>query len=147
MRRAVLIIVIIFVVFQLIPVNRDNPEYNPSSEIELKGEAKLIIQTACYDCHSNNTKWPWYSYVAPASWLVAYDVHEARDEMNFSLWNTYSQKRINRKFQEIVEEIEEKEMPLPMYLLTHSEADIDEAQRAILINWAKSNLDSLSIPE
>ena len=147
MKLALIVVLAIFILIQFIPIERDNPLSDPSSEIELQGEVKMIVQTACYDCHSNNTTWPWYSYVAPVSWLVAYDVHEAREELNFSMWNTYSQKRMNRKFQEIVEEIEEEEMPLPIYLLTHSEADIDEAQRAILINLANSNLDSLSITE
>ena len=147
MKLTVIIVVAVFVLIQLFPLDRDNPVADPSSEIELQGEVRMIVQTACYDCHSNNTRWPWYSYVAPVSWLVTYDVHEGRDELNFSMWNTYSKKRINRKFQEIVEEIEEEEMPLPIYLLMHSEADIDESQRAILINWARSNLDSLSLTE
>ena len=115
MKLTVIIVVAVFVLIQFYPLDRDNPVADSSSEIELQGEVKMIVQTACYDCHSNNTSWPWYSYVAPVSWLVAYDVHEAREELNFSMWNTYSQKRINRKFQEIVEEIEEEEMPLPIY--------------------------------
>jgi hypothetical protein len=145
MKLTVIIVVAVFILIQLFPLDRDNPAADPSSEIKLEGEVKMIVQTACYDCHSNNTRWPWYSYVAPASWLVTHDVHEARDELNFSLWNTYSQKRINRKFQEIVEEIEEEEMPMPIYIIMHSEADIDQEQRTVLINWAKSNLDSLSV--
>ena len=147
MKLALIIVLTIFILIQFIPIERDNPVSDPSSEIELQGEVKMIVQTSCYDCHSNNTTWPWYSYVAPVSWLVTYDVHEAREELNFSMWNTYSQKRMNRKFQEIVEEIEEEEMPLPIYLLTHSEADIDQAQRTVLINWANSNLDSLSLKQ
>jgi len=147
MKLALIIVLTIFILIQFIPIERDNPVSDPSSEIELQGEVKMIVQTSCYDCHSNNTTWPWYSYVAPVSWLVTYDVHEAREELNFSMWNTYSQKRMNRKFQEIVEEIEEEEMPLPIYLLTHSKADIDQAQRTVLINWANSNLDSLSLKQ
>lgn len=147
MKLTVIIVVAVFILIQLYPLDRDNPVADPSSEIVLEGEVKMIVQTACYDCHSNNTRWPWYSYVAPVSWLVVHDVHEGRDEMNFSLWNTYTQKRVNRKFQEIVEEIEEEEMPLPIYTIMHSEADIDDEQRTVLINWANSNLDSLSVTE
>jgi len=143
MKLTLVITVVVFALIQLIPVDRDNPTTDPSSEIILQGEVKLIIQTACYDCHSHNTTWPWYSNVAPVSWLVSYDVHQARDEMNFSQWNSYSAKKMDRKFREIVEEVEEEEMPLPIYLITHSEADLDESQRAILINWARSNSETV----
>ena len=142
MKRIVIISIAVIVLIQLIPVNRDNPATDPSSEIKLDGEVKLIVQTACYDCHSNNTKWPWYSYVAPVSWLVSYDVSQGRDEINFSMWNTYPQKRINRKLTEIAEQVEEGKMPLPKYVIMHSEADLDESQRKVLINWAKGNMET-----
>jgi len=141
MKITMIIVVVLLALIQFIPIDRDNPVADPNEEIKLQGEVKLIIQTACYDCHSNNTQWPWYSHVAPVSWFVAHDVHEGREKINFSLWNTYSAKRINRKFQEIIDEIDEKEMPLPAYLILHSEADLDDAQRAVLIQWAKSNLE------
>jgi len=143
MRRAVIISIAVIVLIQFIPVNRDNPATDPSSEIKLDGEVKLIVQTACYDCHSNNTKWPWYSYVAPVSWLVSYDVSQGRDEVNFSIWNTYPQKRITRKLTEIAEEVEKGEMPLPKYVIMHSEADLDESQRKVLVNWAKGNSETV----
>jgi Haem-binding domain len=143
MKRIVIISIALIILIQLIPIDRNNPTTDESSEIKLDGEVKMIIQTACYDCHSNNTKWPWYSYVAPVSWLIANDVSDGRDEINFSLWNTYSQKRIDRKFREIAEQIEKEEMPLPIYLLMHSEANLDKSQRKVLINWANKNLEML----
>jgi len=144
MKRALVVTVIVVALIQLIPVERDNPANEPSSEIVLQGEVKTIIQVACYDCHSYNTNWPWYSYVAPVSWLVAHDVSDAREELNFSVWNTYSAKKMDRKFREIVEEVEEEEMPLPIYLIMHSEADLDVQQREIIINWARSNQQEVS---
>ena len=143
MKLALVITIIVLALIQLIPIDRDNPATDPSSEIVFDVEVKQIIQTACYDCHSNQTSWPWYSYVAPVSWLVAYHVHQGREEMNFSQWNLYSDKRMDRKLREIIEEIEEEEMPLPIYLLTHSEADIDANQREILINWANSYFEAI----
>ena len=143
MKLALVITVIVLALIQLIPIDRDNPIIESSAEIVLDGEVKQIIQTACYDCHSNQTNWPWYSYVAPVSWLVAYHVHQGREEINFSQWNLYSDKRMDRKLREIIEEIEEEEMPLPIYLLTHSEADIDANQREILINWANSYFEAI----
>lgn len=139
MKRIAVVVVIVLALIQLIPVDRDNPIADPSDEIMFQGNVKNIIRAACYDCHSNNTTWPWYSYVAPVSWFIASDVHEGRRKMNFSEWNKYSEKRSQRKMHDIGEEVEEGEMPLPMYVLMHSKADLNENQRKILINWAKAN--------
>jgi len=133
------------VLIQFIPVNRDNPESDPQLEITLQPELRTIVEKACYDCHSNKTNWPWYSYVAPVSFIVANHVKEGRGEMNFSLWKLYSEKRKNRKLKELVEEVEEGEMPLPPYTITHSEANLTEEEINTLLQWAKS--DSLYISE
>ena len=138
MNKIFLIITGVILLIQIIPINRDNPVTEQALEINLTGEEKRIIENSCYDCHSNNTVWPWYSYVAPVSWFVVDHVHEARDELNFSEWKTYSQKRINHKLEELVEEVEEEEMPLPSYLLLHSNANLSDEEKQLLINWAKT---------
>ncbi|KAA3614139.1 MAG: heme-binding protein [Calditrichaeota bacterium] len=143
MKKALIALIIVLIIIQFIPLNRDNPASNPTSEIKLKPEVKPIIEKACYDCHSNNTNWPWYSFVAPVSFFVVNHVQEGRDELNFSIWQEYSQKRKSRKLKELVEEVEEGEMPLPPYIITHSEADLTEEEIGTLIKWAKS--DSLYI--
>ena len=94
-------------------------------------------------CHSNKTNWPWYSYVAPLSFIVANHVKEARHELNFSLWQTYSKKRKSKKLSELVEEVEEGEMPLFPYPLIHPRAKLSKQEINILISWAKD--DSLYI--
>ena len=76
-----------FFAIQLVPVERTNPPVE--TEAQPLPATKEVLKRACYDCHSNETKWPWYSYVAPASWLVVDDVHQARENLNFSTWNLY----------------------------------------------------------
>ena len=145
MKKIVVAITAILVLIQFIPVNRDNPESDSHLEIVLQPEVKTIVEKACYDCHSNKTNWPWYSYVAPVSFIVAKHVEDGRDEMNFSLWQTFSKKRKSKKLKELVEEVEEGEMPLFPYPVTHPEADLSKEEINTLISWAKS--DSLYISE
>lgn len=143
MKKTIIIIAVVIVLIQLIPVDRDNPATKTTDEIVVTGEVKNIIQQACYNCHSNQTSWPWYSYVAPVSWLIVHDVHEGRGELNFSKWNLYSKKRLKRKINEIADQVEEADMPLPMYTIMHQEADLSENQRKTLINWANSYFDDM----
>ena len=142
MKLTIVILVVVIALIQLIPVDRDNPVSETTNEIAVQGPVKELIQQACYDCHSNQTSWPWYSYVAPVSWFIAHDVHEGREKLNFSEWNLYSEKRIKRKLNDISEEIEEKEMPMPIYTIMHTKADLSDEQRKILINWANSYFDN-----
>lgn len=137
MNKTTLIIIAALILIQFIPLDRDNPPAADGAEIILPADIEKIIKNSCYDCHSNNTVWPWYSNVAPVSWLVVYNVQQAREELNFSEWNSYSEKRMNYKLKELVEEIEEDEMPLSSYLLLHGDAQLSEGQKEMLMNWAK----------
>ncbi len=143
MKKKLIIVIAVLVLIQLYPINRDNPQSDPMSEIVLQPDTKTIAEKACYDCHSNKTNWPWYSYVAPVSWVVAKHVKDGRDEVNFSIWNEYSEKRKSKKLEELVEEMEEGKMPLSPYTITHPEAKLSEEEINKLVMWAKS--DSLYI--
>lgn len=90
----------------------------------------------CYDCHSNETVWPWYSGIAPVSWLVARDVRKGREELNFSTWDRYTTKQQVEKLKESWEEVEEGEMPLWFYLPVHRDAVLSAEDRAVLRKWA-----------
>jgi hypothetical protein len=125
-------LVAIFLGIQLIPVDRSNPPVVLNLEAPI--EVKTLLKRSCYDCHSNEVSWPWYGYVAPVSWLVAYDVKEGREELNFSEWNKHSGDAEMKE--EIIEEITEGEMPLPIYLITHSNATVSEQELATLKQWA-----------
>lgn len=124
----------LLVLIQLWPVDRANPPV--TGELEASPELMEVLRGACYDCHSNETRWPWYGYVAPASWLVAHDVHEAREELNFSEWSLMSGEDAAELREEMWEEVEEGEMPLRKYLWLHPEARLSESQRRVLQAWS-----------
>ena len=139
--RIILVIVIVLVGIQFIPVNRSNPPVE--EEIQVPPDVKGILKRACYDCHSNETIWPGYSRVAPVSWLLAWDVREGRDELNFSTWNRYAPKKRDKIIKEIWEEVQEGEMPPWFYLPLHPDARLSEGDRSVLRGWA-ANVPSVS---
>lgn len=122
------------VLIQLWPVERTNPPV--TAEISAPPEVMEVIRAACYDCHSNETRWPWYGYVAPVSWLVAHDVNEAREKLNFSEWGLLSQEDVAESREEVWEEVEEGDMPLRKYVWLHPEARLSEEQRQVLRRWS-----------
>ncbi len=126
-------LVLMLVLIQLVPVDRSNPPVE--TDIDVAEAVKAVLKRACYDCHSNETVWPWYSRVAPMSWLVAWDVHEGREELNFSTWNRYSHKERAKKIQESWEEVEEREMPPWFYVPLHPEARLSDEDLAVLRAW------------
>ena len=134
MKKIIIIILFIFIVIQFIPVHRNNPPV--LKEINAPKEIQYILQRSCYDCHSNQTKWPWYSYLAPISYLISLDVHKGRDHLNFTEWNKYSSKKQKSLISEALEEIEKKEMPLPLYLLIHQDKKISKEEKEKLKKWA-----------
>jgi len=119
---------------QLVPVERGNPPV--VADIAAPPAVTAVLRASCYDCHSHETRWPWYSRVAPISWLVAHDVEDARERLNFSLWGSYEAKRQQRLAEEIWEEVEEGEMPLPIYLVAHPDARLSPGDREVLRSWS-----------
>jgi hypothetical protein len=128
-------IIVILLAIQLIPADTTNPPVD--SDIPTSPEVKAILQRACYDCHSNETQWPWYSRIAPISWLLAWDVREGRAELNFSTWNQYSTQQQVKKLQESWKEIAEGDMPPWLYLPVHRDARLSAADRSLLRQWAQ----------
>lgn len=132
-RRFLFGLLILVLAIQLIPADRENP---PSVEtIAAPPGVEQILRRSCFDCHSYETQWPWYAYIAPASWLVAYDVHEARDHLNFSTWQLYDEDERIDNLEEMWEEVEEGNMPLWYYLPLHPEANLDDRERRLLHEW------------
>ncbi len=119
---------------QLVPVDRTNPV--GETEVPASAEARAVLRRACYDCHSNETVWPWYSRVAPVSWLVAYDVRRGREEFNFSAWNRLAPERRIKVAQTSLEEIRDDEMPPGIYVSMHSQARISKEDLLVLRQWA-----------
>jgi Haem-binding domain len=135
LKRIGLGILAILIVAQFVPVERTNPAER--GQPSAPAEVQAILHRSCYDCHSNETDWPWYSQVAPASLLMAHDVQEGRREVNFSTWEKYDERRKTRKLKEIAEQVEKGDMPLWYYLPLHPEAKLSAAERELIIKWAK----------
>lgn len=132
LKRAGIAIVIILIGMQLIPVSRANPAVTR----EVKWDAPAtheLAQRACYDCHSNETAWPWYGYVAPISFRLADHINEGRSRLNFSEWD-----KPNTNLDEVEENINKNEMPLWDFLLMHPEAKLTEAEKATLLAGFKA---------
>jgi hypothetical protein len=130
------LLVVVGVLIQFVPVDRSNPAVE--SDIPTPPDVKVILKRACYDCHSHETVWPWYSRIAPLSWLLARDVHEGRAALNYSMWNRYSTTEQVKKMKESWEEVQEGEMPPWYYLPVHRDASLSEADRQVLQAWALS---------
>lgn len=132
---------------QFIRPDQTNPPTDPARDISsyrsLPADVRAILERSCYDCHSNRTVWPWYSQVAPVSWLVARDVNEGRRHLNFSEWSAYPPGRQNVKLESLIREVEDDGMPPGIYLMMHGDAALTPAQREQVTGWASALLDSL----
>lgn len=132
----------LLVLAQFIPMQRTNPSFDPVGTLWATGSVapgfQTIFQRSCQDCHSNLTKWPWYSRIAPVSWLVAGDVNEGRRHMNIDEWASYSSEKRQSKFTKICEELKSGDMPDTKYLIIHRNAKLSDEERAAMCNWAEA---------
>lgn len=135
-KRVLLFLVVVLVAIQLVPYGRahDNPPVR-REPAWASARTEELARAACYDCHSNQVAWPWYSHVAPASWLVESDVEEAREHLNFSEWD-----RPQRHADDAAEEVAEGEMPLWYYVLLHPRARLSDGERRELADGLKATL-------
>jgi len=136
------VLIVAFIGSQFIRPARTNPSVDESKTMFATGkvpaDVRGILERSCADCHSHATVWPWYSNVAPVSWLVAEDVVDARKEMNFSVWGDYTPKRAEHKLEELCEQVEQREMPLKKYTFLHPNAKLTDADRRRLCEWSSA---------
>jgi Haem-binding domain len=134
MKWAALPFCVAFIAIQLVPVNRTNPAVQGG----FHGSAELVsvLRRACYDCHSNETVWPWYSRVAPVSWVIVHDVNEGRAALNFSTWNQLSPEKQAEAMKESWEEVAEGKMPTWYYVALHPEARLSTSDQSVLRAWS-----------
>ena len=134
--RVLITLVVVFVGFQLIPYGKQiNPKYDKKDEIVVDKDLKSIFKRACYDCHSNDTKWPWYSYVAPVSWSVYDHVKGGRAALNFSTWNSYNDEQ-KAKLKSKIYRTVFKAMPLSEYVFIHKNATLSKDDIKKIRYWA-----------
>ncbi len=139
---AVLVLVAALILAQAIRIEKSNPPV--THDISADPAVKPLLHRACYNCHSNETIWPWYSTVAPASWLVASDVNEGRRQLNFSEWEAYSQSVQAEKLKAIADEMKEGDMPPWYYSLVHRDARLKPAEREQIRAWTATALESVA---
>jgi hypothetical protein len=136
---SLLVLLIVFVGIQFIPTKRNQSENVPKTDFIIVNNApkniKNTFQTSCYDCHSNNTLYPWYNKVQPVAWLLENHIEEGKAELNFSEWDLYSDRRKKSKLKSIISQIEDNEMPLSSYTIIHKNANLSIEQKNEIINW------------
>ena len=131
----------VFIIIQLIkPVKNQSEAVTPNdifANFKSENSTKQLIRTSCYDCHSNNTVYPWYAEIQPLAWWLADHVKEGKSELNFSEFASYKPKKADHKLEEVIEMIQEGEMPLKSYTLIHGNAKLSDGQKKAIITWAE----------
>ncbi len=139
MKKTLLILAFIFIFIQFFQIDKTNPPVNEGMDfLRIKDTPEpiaKIIRNSCYDCHSNESKYPFYSNIQPFAWLLKNHIDEGRQELNFSVFATYEKKRQAHKLEESAEMVEQKEMPLESYQIAHPEAKLTDEQRKELAQY------------
>ncbi len=135
-------LIIVLVVIQFIPANlpevkTDNPD-DLLANYDVPEDIGNLLRASCYDCHSNETVYPWYSHVAPVSFLVSRDTREGREHLNFSEWKSWGKLDQLEALDEISEEVEEGEMPMKIYPIMHPDARLSDEDRERIVEWAEA---------
>ncbi len=140
-KKIILVLLFIIIVLQFIRIDKTIKPVDANIDLievaKSNAEVASILKVSCYDCHSNQPTYPWYTNIAPFSWWIKHHINEGTHHLNFSDWGNYTQKRKDHKLDECIEMIEEDEMPMSSYTLMHKDAKLSPAQKALLINWFK----------
>jgi hypothetical protein len=149
LKKIMIVSGILFIAIQFI-----RPDHNIDSQIQTTDISKVVpipdtvqtlLKNACYDCHSDNTDYPWYSHIQPMGWLMAYHIKQAKNQLNFSDFGSFSQRRQLSKLDGISNSIKDDIMPLKSYEMMHKNAQLSEDEKKLLINWAQQSIDSISV--
>ncbi len=138
LRTLVAIGLVVSTGLQFVPTRRTNPP--AGARLEAPAEVEAVLRRACYDCHSHETRWPWYSYVAPVSWWVIRHVEHGRGDLNFSQWPVLDFEAESWALRDIEEQIVQGKMPLKSYTWMHREAQLDDSERTLLLRWVRGEI-------
>lgn len=132
----------LFILIQFFRIDKSTLPVNPKTDfistLQCSDDVSGVLKKACYDCHSNQAQYPWYTNIAPVSWWIKHHINEGSHHLNFSIWETYTAKRKDHKLEECIEMIEEDEMPMKSYTWMHKEAKLTLDEKQLLINWFKA---------
>lgn len=133
-----IVLLLVLIVLQFIRPDKNQEGYESvavfEAETQPTSEIKTILRNNCYDCHSNQTVYPWYAEIAPVSYWLDEHIEDGKKHFNVSSWETYSNKKKDHKLDELVEEVEEGHMPLDSYTWLHG--DLSGEEKQLLMNWA-----------
>jgi hypothetical protein len=134
MKITIIIFFVVLLLMQAIQIDKTNPVIDKSLEIQAPKKVKVLLKNACYDCHSNETVWPWYSSIAPGSWIIEGHVVDGRKALDFSTWANYTKEEKKKKLKEIYRTVYAV-MPLASYTWIHKEANLTKEQRELIREW------------
>jgi hypothetical protein len=147
-KRSLLAIFVLIIVAQFFRSEKNLGVTGGPNDLTVKyavpGPVKDLLQRACYDCHSNRTRYPWYSEIQPVGWWLAQHVSEAKNNLNFSEFGAYPAKRMVTRLEQISEDVSEKAMPLPSYTWAHPDARLTAEEIKLLTDWAESLHDEIA---
>jgi hypothetical protein len=137
-----LLLVIGLIILQFFSIDKANPAIvdtdTANAALSIPDNINAILERSCKDCHSHDTDYPWYSNIQPVGWFLRDHIDHGREHFNLSIYNTYTLKKKAHKLEELCEQVESGEMPLPSYLWLHGEAVLSNEDKATLCEWAKS---------
>ncbi len=147
LKRIGLVLLVVLVGLQFFPARINQSTEVPTTDFILSYQTpenmENILHTSCYNCHSNNTNYPWYSNVQPVGWLLESHINKGKEELNFSEFGSYSARRQKSKLKSMIDQVEKDEMPLSSYTFIHRDARLSQDQKKALANYLNSILDSL----
>lgn len=146
-KKILLALGIVFIAIQFIQPAHNKNEQVLSTDFTkvyvVPGNVQILLQNACYDCHSNNTHYPWYSNIQPMAWIMASDIKNGKAKLNFSEFSSYTNRRRVSKLKEIANQIKADEMPIASYKMMHENARLSKEEKSLIIDWMNKTADSL----
>jgi hypothetical protein len=143
LKKILLGLLIIFIVIQFFRPSRNISSTPSPTDIStvypVPANVNTILEKACNDCHSNNTRYPWYANIQPVAWWLNEHIKDGKQDLNFSEFASYRLRRQYRKMEQIVDVVKEGEMPLESYTLIHSDAKLTPGEKTVLTTWAETN--------
>jgi hypothetical protein len=147
-KKILLVISVILILLQFIRTEKNESNdktHDISTKYAVPANVNHLLEVACNDCHSNKTRYPWYSQIQPVAWLLNNHVEDGKQDLNFSTFASLSIAIQNHKFEEVIEMVDKKAMPLSSYtfLGLHNEANLNDEERKAIIDWVKAQMDTL----
>ncbi|MCZ6595829.1 MAG: heme-binding domain-containing protein [Bacteroidetes bacterium] len=146
-KKIAIILLVVFVGIQFIPTKHNQSNLVPASDFmviyNIPEQIETQLKVSCYDCHSNNTEYPWYNKIQPAAWVMEGHIKKGKEELNFNEFGDYSIRRQKSKLKSIISQIRDDEMPISSYAFMHGDAKLSESKKLELENWLTNFRDSL----